>query len=73
MIKLPKLPDRNPVKLTIAILPDLHRQLGEYAELYRQVYGVEEPVTNLIPHMLAAFLDSDRRFSRARSPKAGGA
>ena len=73
MIKLPKLPDRTPIKLTIAILADLHRQLGEYAELYREAYGVEEPVIALIPHMLGAFLASDRRFSRARPPKAGEA
>jgi hypothetical protein len=73
MIKLSKLPDRTPVKLTIAILPDLHRQLSEYAVLYCEAYGVEEPVIELIPHMLGAFLASDRRFSRARPPKAGGA
>lgn len=65
-LKLPKLPDRTPVKLTIAVTPDLHRALSDYAALYAQTYGTDEPVTELIPPMLAAFLDSDRNFARNR-------
>src|SRR3546814_9388346 len=33
-IKLGKLPDRTPVKLTISILPDLKQALDDYASLY---------------------------------------
>lgn len=66
-LKLPQLPDRNPVKLNIAVMPDLHQALTEYAALYATVYGREEPVTELIPAMLAAFLESDRAFSRSRT------
>jgi hypothetical protein len=29
--KLPKLPDRTPVKLSISVTPDLHRALLGYA------------------------------------------
>jgi hypothetical protein len=65
-LKLPQLPDRNPVKLSISVMPDLHQSLVEYAALYAQAYGREEPVTELIPHMLAAFLASDRGFAKAR-------
>jgi hypothetical protein len=65
-LKLGRLPDRTPVKLTIAILPELHERLASYADLYRETYGAEEPVTELIPHMLDAFLTSDRAFSRDR-------
>ena len=36
-----------------------------YADRYAATYGVEEPVTTLIPAMLAAFLDADRDFVRA--------
>ncbi|AMK18922.1 DUF2274 domain-containing protein [Sphingobium sp. MI1205] len=65
-LKLSKLPDRTPVKLAITITPDLQNALREYAALYAQAYGTEEPVVELIPAMLAAFLESDRTFVRAR-------
>lgn len=66
-IRLPKLPDRTPVKLSISILPDLHQRLQDYAAVYAEHYGSEEPVAELIPAMLAAFLDSDREFARGRT------
>lgn len=70
-LRLPKLPDRTPVKLVIVITPDLAADLTRYAELYRQSYGREEPVAELIPAMLAQFLESDRAFARARRGSAG--
>lgn len=63
-LKLPKLPDRTPVKLTITIPPDLSRALHEYAAAYRQAYGEEATVCDLIPAMLARFVQSDREFAR---------
>jgi len=71
-LKLPKLPDRTPVKLTINLPPDLHRALDDYAELYAGAYGRQEPVAELVPAMLAAFLESDRAFSKARKIKVQG-
>jgi hypothetical protein len=68
-LKLPQLPDRNPVKLSIAVMPELHQALVEYAALYATTYGRDEPVVELVPAMLAAFLDSDRTFIRGRSGK----
>lgn len=65
-LKLGKLPDRTPVKMTINILPDLNQALAEYAEQYLEIYGSEEPVCDLIPYMLRSFLESDRSFVRAR-------
>lgn len=65
-LKLAKLPDRTPVKLSITVTPDLHETLHDYARCYAQTYGSEEPVTELIPHMLAAFLSADRGFAKAR-------
>lgn len=65
-LKLGRLPDRTPVKLTITISPDLRRALDQYARLYASVYGEEEPVAELIPAMLTSFLESDRGFLRAR-------
>ncbi|MFZ2982908.1 MAG: DUF2274 domain-containing protein [Sphingobium sp.] len=66
-LKLAKLPDRTPVKLAITITPDLQNALRDYAAVYAQAYGTEEPIAELIPAMLAAFLDSDRSFPRARA------
>ncbi|WP_313737125.1 DUF2274 domain-containing protein [Sphingobium yanoikuyae] len=65
-IKLARLPDRTPVKLAITITPDLQSALNDYAAIYAQAYGREEPVTELIPAMLTSFLESDRSFTRAR-------
>ena len=68
-LKLPRLPDRNPVKLSIAVMPELHQALVDYAALYATTYGRDEPVAELVPAMLAAFLDSDRTFIRGRAGK----
>lgn len=67
MIKLPKLPDRQPLKVSISISPDLHEALQAYAKAYGETYGREEPVTELIPAIVASFLDSDRGFAKTRS------
>lgn len=65
-LRLPKLPDRTPVKLSIHVTPDLHRALADYAAAYEQAYGQAEAVTELIPAMLANFLESDRAFAQRR-------
>jgi hypothetical protein len=65
-LKLGKLPDRTPVKLSISVMPELNERLAAYAAAYAETYQVEEPVTELIPAMLAAFLESDREFVRRR-------
>jgi len=61
-LKLAKLPDRTPVKLTITVSPELSRALQNYAQLYQQEYGEEETVVELIPFMLREFLNGDRKF-----------
>jgi hypothetical protein len=66
-LKLARLPDRTPIKLAITVTPDLHQMLQQYAALYAQAYGREESVSELVPAMLAAFLESDRNFVRSRS------
>lgn len=70
-LKLGKLPDRTPVKLAISVTPDLHQALSDYAAIYNQTYGQSEPIAELVPHMLAAFLASDRGFTKARADSAG--
>jgi hypothetical protein len=64
-LKLAKLPDRTPVKITLTISPDLNKGLSSYAELYRQTYGTSESVADLIPFMLDGFLKADRNFVKA--------
>jgi hypothetical protein len=74
-LKLPKLPDRTPVKFTFAATPDLAADLALYLDLYRSAYDDKAAtVADLIPSMLAGFLDSDRAFRSARrgSPERSG-
>jgi hypothetical protein len=66
-LRLARLPERTPVKIAISVQPELNQALTEYAALYEEVYGRSEPVQELIPAMLAAFLDADRMFARRRS------
>ncbi len=65
-LKLAKLPDRSPVKITITVAPALNQALRQYAQIYRATYGEAEAVAELIPFMLDAFLDSDKGFAKAR-------
>ena len=70
-IRLGRLPDRTPVKLVVHVSPELNRALSDYAEAYAAAYGQEETIADLVPAMLAAFLESDREFARARRSKVG--
>lgn len=65
-LRLRKLPDRTPIKLTISVPPELHQALRDYAALYGEVYGQAEPLAELIPAMLAGFLEADKAFARRR-------
>lgn len=65
-LKLDRLPDRNPARITITVSPDLKSALDAYAEIYRQTYGQKESVAELIPFMLDAFIAADPGFKRAR-------
>jgi hypothetical protein len=72
-LKLAKLPDRVPVKITITIKPDLFRLLGEYTQQYNAIYAVDgegETVAELIPYMLQSFIESDRGFAQALKERA---
>ena len=69
-LKLAKLPDRTPSKITITVSSDLNAALRQYADIYRSAYGEDEPVAELIPFMLEAFLESDREFVKARKSMA---
>ncbi|MEM9374622.1 MAG: DUF2274 domain-containing protein [Pseudomonadota bacterium] len=65
-LRLQKLPDRTPVRMNLAVDPDLAAALADYAEIYRQTYGADEKPEALIPAMLESFLRQDAGFKRAR-------
>ena len=68
-LKLPKLPDRTPVKLTITLGADLNQALKDYADLYQRTYGTAETVVDLVPFILEAFLAGDKAFSRGAAKR----
>ena len=65
-LRIGKLPDLTPVKMTIHVDPEVHRMLEDYAALYDQRYGEKVAPAALVPSMLASFLASDNGFKRAR-------
>lgn len=68
-LKLARLAERTPVKMTIMVAPDLNRLLAAYGDAYFEAYGRREPVEALIPAILASFLESDRAFARRRKER----
>ncbi len=65
-LKLAKLPDRTPVKITVTVSPQLGSKLNLYTKLYNALYpGNDETVVDLIPYMLESFLEADRNFAKA--------
>jgi hypothetical protein len=68
-LKLGKLPDRKPVKITITVSAALDKKLHSYAEAYRAAYSEDEKVNDLIPFMIEQFLDGDRGFAKTRREK----
>ena len=65
-LRIGKLPDLTPVKMTIHVEPEIHRTLEDYAALYAQSYGEKVSPAALVPSMLASFLASDNGFKKAR-------
>ena len=65
-LRLDRLPDRTPVRMSLSVDPELASALSDYAEIYRQTYGAEEKPEALIPAMIESFLASDAGFKRAR-------
>lgn len=66
LLKLARLPDRAPVRVTMTVSPVLHRMLQDYAAFYAKAYGSEEAVAELCPYMLQTFMEADRGFQKAR-------
>lgn len=65
-LRLGKLPDRTPARLTLALDPETHAALTDYAAIYQATYGHEERAETLAAAMIENFLASDAGFKRAR-------
>lgn len=65
-LKLSKLPNRTPVKVTSTFPPDVHEALADYARIYEQIHREQEKIEDLVPYMIAAFLEGDKGFQKAR-------
>lgn len=66
-LKLGPIPDNKPVKLTMELPADLHRDLIAYGEILGQEAGQGpiEPKMLVVP-MLERFIATDRGFAKAR-------
>jgi hypothetical protein len=67
-LKLGPILDDRPVKLSVELSADLHRDLVAYAEALSRETGQQVEPTKLVAPMLARFLASDRGFRSARRP-----
>ena len=65
-LRLGPLPKTETVKLTINLSAAVKAELDCYAEIYGATYGAAVDAAALAPHMLAAFMERDRAFRRAR-------
>lgn len=68
-LRLGPLPKNETVRLTIALPAQVKADLDRYAELYGAAYGEAVDAAVLAPHMLAAFMERDREFRRARQDR----
>lgn len=65
-LRIGKIPDLTPVKLTISVDPETHIMLEDYARIYSESYGETVKPAALVPFMISAFLATDNGFKRAR-------
>jgi len=63
-LKLGKLPDRKTTKITFTANAELNKLLADYVSAYEAEYGQQASITDLIPHMLEAFIKTDRDFQK---------
>lgn len=69
-LKLGPIADDTPVKLTVELPANLHRDLALYGELLGRIgpgrTGAAVPPQKLVVPMLERFLASDRGFAKAK-------
>ena len=70
-LKLGPSPRQSTVRLTIVLLEPLKEELDAYAVEHSKLYGPVETAA-LIPHMLEAFLRTDRVWCNRRKQRGKG-
>ena len=65
-LRIAKLPNLTPVKLTASLEPKIHKMLEDYARIYSDSYGETVKPAELVPSMISGFLATDNGFKRAR-------
>lgn len=72
-LKLGAIPDNKPVKVTVELPAELHRDLVSYADVLSRESGqqVGDPGRLIVP-MLQRFIATDRGFARSRKGLRGG-
>lgn len=65
-LKIKKIPDRTLVKINLNLPPEVHRDLLKYAEIYKQQHGTAETPQLLAAQMIAAFMQNDSGFRKAK-------
>lgn len=65
-LRIAKLPDLTPVKMTVSLDREVHEMLEDYAHIYGENYGEAVKPVDLVPSMIAGFLATDNGFKRAR-------
>jgi hypothetical protein len=68
-LKLGPLPDDKPVKITIELPAEVHRDLVAYAGALSAEANQQVDPTKLVAPMLARFMVTDRAFLKARRAK----
>ncbi|WP_278741711.1 DUF2274 domain-containing protein [Acetobacter fabarum] len=69
-LKIREIPDERPVRMTVTVPADLHRDLLAYAALLSGNDGATDPA-RLVALMLRQFIMSDKGFARARRKEKG--
>ncbi|MEJ2626216.1 MAG: DUF2274 domain-containing protein [Pseudolabrys sp.] len=65
-LKLGAIPDDKPVKLSIDLPADIHRDLVTYAEVLARETGQKNEPAKLVAPMLQRFMATDRAFAHLR-------
>ncbi len=65
-LKIGPVASRAPQKFTIALAPDIHDALADYARLHAREFGRDIALAELAALMIERFLRSDAGFRRAR-------
>jgi hypothetical protein len=68
-LKLSTLPDDKPVKLTLELPAQVHRDLVAYAEVLGRKTSQTIDPAKLVAPMLARFIATDRAFAKTRREK----